>query len=142
MKKLIMIMVAIQIVSCSTTVKFKKFQKVSDDPSRWRTPVSEVMNSIQGKYKTRFFDMMFDKHYEDLGFEIRGNQLKNYLGEQTKVIDRIRFETKFKDYLENEVSLYLFRDEADEEYQLYLHPDNKIEIISYEAWEVYRKIDT
>jgi len=122
-------------------LEFKRFKSVSDDPRRWEPPVSIVMNKIQGKYKTRTFDMMFDETYMDLGFEIRGNVLVKFRqGKQTRIA-KIRHEKEFTDFLENKVNLYLFRDEEDKEYQLYVHPDGTIEIINYEAWDVYKRVE-
>jgi len=54
-------------------------------------------------------------------------------------IKEIRHERDFIDYIGNNVRLFIFKDSQKQKYQLYFFTTGRLEIISPDRWDVYKR---
>ena len=137
MRKIILITSMALLVGCVTM--FKQFLRVDDDKAKWYEEVSLIMEPVQGKYLSAVYNQEFKESYKDTGFSIDGNLLIGFREGREVRIKEIRHERTFIDYLGREVQIFLFLDSEKKEYQLYYFTDGRLEIISPERWDVFRR---
>ena len=137
MKKIILVVSLLSLYGCITM--FKELHRVDDDKAKWYEEVSLILGPIQGRYLSAAYNQEFKESYKDTGFSIDGNLLVGFREGREVRIKEIRHERTFTDYLGREVQIFLFLDSEKKEYQLYNFTDGRLEIISPERWDVFRR---
>ncbi len=122
-----------------TNSMFKQFHRVEQDPKAWHKNVSDILGPIQGKYDTAVFNQEFKESYKNEGLEISGNSIIEFRKGKNLLIQKIRHERDFVDSTRRQVKIFIFKDINDKEYQLYYFTDGRLEIISPDRWDVYKK---
>ena len=137
MRKGLILILASSLVGCITM--FKKFHRVDDNKAKWYEEVSLILEPIQGRYLSAVYNQEFKESYKDTGFSLEGNLPVGFRKNKEIRIKFIRHERDFTDYLGRSVKIFIFKDGDNKEYQLYYFQDGRLEIISPERWDIFKK---